>query len=118
MRLSSRRIVLCLQAALMVSTGLAAQQADKSGTFILHKFAQAIGKETYSIETSGDTYTLTSHFLFKDRNSPVPLETTFTARTESMTPVRYSAKGRSARMIAMEDGIEVKDGSLAITSGG
>jgi imidazolonepropionase-like amidohydrolase len=113
-----RRSVLSLALTLQAAAATFAQQPDSSGTFILHKFAQAIGKETYSIETSGDTYVLTSHFLFKDRDSPVPLETTFTAHTDGMTPVNYSAKGRSARMIEMTDAIEVKDGSLAITSSG
>jgi imidazolonepropionase-like amidohydrolase len=97
---------------------LTAQQPETSGTFILHKFARAIGKETYSIVASGDTYTLTSHFLFTDRNSPVPLETTFTARTEDIAPISYSAKGRSARMIEMQDSIDSKDGALNFTISG
>jgi imidazolonepropionase-like amidohydrolase len=113
-----RRASFFLVLNLMVATGGFAQQPDTTGTFILHKFAQAIGKETYSISSSGDTYTLTSHFLFKDRNSPVPLETTFTARTADMTPVSYSAKGRSARMIAMQDSVDLKGGALTITLSG
>ena len=63
------------------------QQPATSGTFILHKFAKAIGKETYSIDGSGDTYTLTSHFLFTDRGSKVPLETTFIAKSTSIAPI-------------------------------
>ena len=66
-----------------------AQQPELSGTFVLHKFAKAIGGETYAIELKKDTYTMTSHFLFTDRDSPVPLETTFTARTDGMVPVSY-----------------------------
>ena len=61
-----------------------AQQPASSGTFALHTFAKTIGKETYSIETKGDSYTLTSHFLFTDRGSPVPLETTFVAKTSDV----------------------------------
>jgi hypothetical protein len=33
--------------------GVAAQQPDSSGAFVLHKFARAIGKETYSIDAEG-----------------------------------------------------------------
>jgi hypothetical protein len=54
---------------------IAAQQAT-SGTLVLHKFAKPIGTETYSIESKGDTYVLSSHFLFTDRGAEVPLETT------------------------------------------
>jgi len=114
----SRRLVLCLAIAQAILPGLAGQQPETSGTFVLHKFGRAIGKETYSIAASGDQYTLTSHFLFTDRNSPVPLETTFTARTDGMVPVRYTAKGRSARMIEMQDTIESKESALNLTISG
>jgi Amidohydrolase family len=113
-----RRTASLVAASLLIATAARGQQPDTSGTFILHKFAQAIGQETYSIAASGDQYTLTSHFLFKDRNSPVPLETTFTARTDDMSPLSYTAKGRSARMIEMTDSVEVKDAAIAITSSG
>jgi hypothetical protein len=71
---------------LACSTCAPGQQPATSTTFVLHKFAKAIGKETYFIETKGDGYTLTSHFLFTDRGSPVPLETTFVAQTADMSP--------------------------------
>ena len=77
-----------------------APQAATSGTFILHKFARTNGKETYVLETSGDTYTLTSHFLFKDRGSAVPLETKFVAHTADLAPITYVAEGRSSRQSA------------------
>jgi imidazolonepropionase-like amidohydrolase len=84
-----------------------AQTPATSGTFVLHKFAQPIGKETYTIEPKGDTYTLTSHFLFTDRASSVPLETTFTAHAADMLPMRYAAKGRASRQSVMDDIIGV-----------
>lgn len=114
----TRRVALCLAVALVLPPWLAAQQPETSGAFVLHKFARAIGKESYSIQAGADTYTLTSHFLFTDRNSPVPLETTFTVRTEGMVPVSYSAKGRSAREIEMQDTIESKDGALNLNISG
>lgn len=92
-----------------------AQQAKSSGTFILHKLANENGKEMYSIETTGDTYTLTSHFLFKDRGSAVPLETKFAARSADMMPLTYTAEGKSSRSSAMNDSLAVKDGALTIT---
>jgi hypothetical protein len=116
-----RRPGLCLlfasTLALSAAT-LSAQQPATSGTFILHKFAKAIGKETYSIQTTGDTYTLTSHFLFTDRGSPVPLETTFTAATADMAPKAYAAKGQSSRQSEMNDSFAVTGNSLALTQSG
>ncbi|WP_058188460.1 amidohydrolase family protein [Terracidiphilus gabretensis] len=94
------------------------QQPATSGTFILHKFAKAIGKETYSIAATGDTYTLTSHFLFTDRGSKVPLETSFTASSSTLAPISYSAKGRSARESAMDDQLSVQENTINITLSG
>ena len=96
----------------------AAQQPAASGTFQLHKFAKAIGKETYSIETKGDSYTLTSHFLFTDRGSPVPLETTFVAQTADMSPRSYVAKGRASRQSEMDDVLTVNGNGLSVSRRG
>ena len=96
----------------------AAQQPAASGTFQLHKFAKAIGKETYSIETKGDGYTLTSHFLFTDRGSPVPLETTFVAQTADMSPRSYVAKGRASRQSEMDDVLTVNGNGLSVSRRG
>jgi imidazolonepropionase-like amidohydrolase len=95
-----------------------AQETATSGTFALHKFAKAIGKETYSIETKGDDYTLTSHFLFTDRGSPVPLETTFVASTADMSPRSYVAKGRASRLSEMDDSVTTKGNLISITRRG
>jgi imidazolonepropionase-like amidohydrolase len=95
-----------------------AQAPATSGTFVLHKFAKAIGKETYLIETKGDTFALTSHFLFTDRGSAVPLETTFVARAADGAPISYSAKGQSSRLSDMNDSLTVSGASLSITRSG
>lgn len=90
----NRRIGIRIILALSLISCAAAQQTATSGTFMLHKFAQTIGNETYSIDTKDDTYALTSHFLFTDRGTKVPLDTTFVARIDRMTPLSYAAKGR------------------------
>ena len=99
---------------LACSTCAAAQQPVTSRTFVLHKFAKAIGNETYSIETKGDGYTLTSHFLFTDRGSPVPLETTFVAQTADMSPHSYIAKGPVSRQSEIDDALTVNGNDLTI----
>jgi imidazolonepropionase-like amidohydrolase len=104
--------------ALLIATALSAQQPATSGTFTLHKFAKSIGKETYSIKSEGDTATLTSQFLFVDRGSPVPLQTTFVMHTADGSPVSYTAKGRASRLSAMDDTVALDGAALSITRDG
>jgi len=103
---------------LLLAARLNAQQPDTTGKFVLHKFAKAIGQETYTIQTSGEATTLTSHFLFKDRGSAVPLETVYIARAADGSPVSYTAKGKSSRLSEMDDSITVNGNSLSITRSG
>lgn len=112
---TKRRICVIAAFVILCATSVTAQQPDDSGTFVLHKFAKAIGKETYSIEKSGEDYKLTSHFLFTDRGTAVPLETSFVARTADMTPKTYTAKGRASRLSEMNDTVTVSGNSLSIT---
>src|SRR5271169_7256991 len=101
---------------MLAASYVAAQQTPAtSGTFVLHKFARVIGNETYSIEAKGDTYTLSSHFLFTDRGEKVPLETTFVARKADMVPVTYAAKGQASRQSAMDDTVTVNGNELVIS---
>ncbi|UWZ83320.1 amidohydrolase family protein [Occallatibacter riparius] len=113
----SRRLFLAFLLA-CVALACHAEEPATSGAFVLHKMANAIGRETYSIQTSGDTYTLTSHFLFTDRGTKVPLETTFTAHTKSMSPVSYAAKGQASRLSAMDDKVNVGGPSVTIIRSG
>ena len=112
------RTGLAIILALASISSAAAQQPATSGTFVLHKFAKAIGSETYSIETKGETYTLTSHFLFTDRGTKVPLETTLVAETAGMTPRSYAAKGQASRLSSMDDTLTVAGNSISITRSG
>jgi imidazolonepropionase-like amidohydrolase len=90
-----------------------------SGKFVLHKFARTIGSETYSIEPQGDHYALSSHFLFTDRGSAVPLDTSFSARSADMAPSSYKAKGKASRWSAMDDEITATEtGQLTIKRNG
>ena len=119
-----RQTVLFVLFALGLAAGaVAQQQTAQAGAFTLHKFAKAIGKETYAIEggsaQAGDgTATLTSHFLFTDRGTAVPLETTFHFRAADVAPLSYSAKGRASRESEMDDALAVSGGGLAITRRG
>ena len=113
-----RRARLTAILALSFSSFAIAQQAPTSGTFVLHKFAKAIGSEKYSIESKGGSYILTSHFKFTDRGTEVPLETTFVADTATMKPVSYSAKGKSSRQSDMDDAVTVSGKDVSIVRNG
>ncbi len=114
----NRRIGLAMMLAFASARSVAAQQTATSGTFVLHKFAQAIGNETYSIEAKGDTYLLSSHFLFTDRGTKVPLETRFIAEIRDMAPRSYSAKGKASRVSDMDDTLMVDGNDVSITRNG
>jgi hypothetical protein len=47
-----------------------------SGVFLLHKFEQHIGKETYKVYNYKDQKKYVVDFKFVDRGSPVPLKAT------------------------------------------
>lgn len=78
----------------------------EQGSFVLHKFAKAIGKETYTIDVQNGKFVLTSDFLFTDRGTPVPLKTTYTA-SQSLEPVSLQLAGRSSRSSQLNDNIEL-----------
>lgn len=103
---------------LLAASCIGAEQPATSGSFVLHKFAKAIGKETYSIAQTGQKYKLTSHFLFTDRGTRVPLETTFVAQSDGLMPVSYVAKGRSSRVSPMDDSLTVKDEHVDLVRSG
>jgi len=113
-----RRVGLSMTLVLAFSTCAMAQQTATSGTFVLHKFAKAIGTETYSIEANGGSYALTSHFKFTDRGTEVPLETTFVADAATMKPVSYAAKGKASRQSDMDDLVIVSGNTVSITRSG
>ena len=97
----------CVVALALLPAACMAQQPASSGVFVLHKFAHAIGRETYSISEHGDAYMVESHFLFTDRGKPVPLDTTFIARAADMKPRSYSAEGYASRGSEMDDAVKV-----------
>jgi len=96
---------------------LAAPLAAQQSTYILHKFARPIGKETDVITVSPATTTLYSEFLFTDRGAKVPLSTKYTADAH-LRPVSLSAKGRVSRESALDLTIQVTGDQAAISENG
>ncbi|WP_266158321.1 amidohydrolase family protein [Dyella silvatica] len=92
--------------ALLLLPSLASHAQDKTtneqGTFVLYKFAKAIGKETYTLADEQGLLTLRSDFKFNDRGTDVPLKTVYTA-TDIVHPVSLRSEGRSSRHSPMND---------------
>ncbi len=110
-----RRLATIYIVALALAAPLAAQTT--TSTYVLHKFARAIGKETDTVTTSPTGTTLTSDFLFTDRGSKVPLTTNYTAGPR-LRPISLSAKGRVSRQSAIDLTIQVTGDKAAISENG
>ncbi len=87
-------------------------QAD-SGTFLLHKFEQNIGKENYLLTKSGSIWKYDVKFKFVDRGSPVPLNAQLNT-TSSYEPISLFIKGSTSRFSTINDSIYIKNNSAQI----
>src|SRR6266545_6701056 len=101
-----------------LATGVASAQppggtSTESGKYRLYKFEQAIGEETYQIERSKDSVLLTDKFLFTDRGTAVPLDTTFRAGAD-LTPRSFESKGKSSRLSNVDVAMQVQGSTAAI----
>jgi imidazolonepropionase-like amidohydrolase len=81
-------------------------QLPDSGTFLLHKFAQNIGKEKYTVSRDGDIFTYTIDFNFVDRGTPVPLQAKMLL-TGEFEPVAFTINGKTSRMSTINDSVVI-----------
>jgi hypothetical protein len=79
----------------------------EQGKFILHKFKQPIGEETYAVEKDGGGLSVKVKFKFIDRGTEVPLEAEFRGSAE-LTPKSFSLKGKNARSVDIDEAVEVQ----------
>jgi len=87
-----------------------------SGSFTLHKFAQAIGKETYHTRLINDQLVCQIDFKFTDRGSPVPLKATLIT-TPASEPRELDIKGATSRLSTIDDTIILKGKTAMIKVG-
>jgi Amidohydrolase family len=85
----------------------------EQGKFILHKFEQPIGEETYAITKDGPDQSAAVKFKFTDRGTEVPLEATFRG-SKDLTPQSFSIKGKNARNVEIDQSVEVQPDRLRI----
>jgi len=81
--------------------------AGESGKFILHKFEQPIGEETYQIGSDGNTLKAKIDFKFTDRGTEVPLTATFQSAPD-LTPQSFEVKGKNSRSTEIDDAVDVQ----------
>jgi imidazolonepropionase-like amidohydrolase len=90
-----------------------AQAPADSATFLLHKFAQLIGKETYRLTRTAQAHTYDVDFKFVDRGSPVALKAQI-ATTPGGEPLRLAVKGQTSRFSSINDTIRIGQGQARI----
>jgi imidazolonepropionase-like amidohydrolase len=78
-----------------------------SGVFLLHKFEQHIGKETYKVYNYKDSKKYVVDFKFVDRGSPVPLKATLRVNPVA-DPLELVVKGNTSRFSTINDSIRIK----------
>jgi imidazolonepropionase-like amidohydrolase len=85
----------------------------EQGRFVLHKFEQAIGQETYEVSQDGDSLFVKMDFKFTDRGTPVPLTATFRSAAD-LTPEAFEIKGRNSRQSDIEEAVEVEPDKVRV----
>jgi len=85
----------------------------EQGKFILHKFENPIGEETYQIVRDGKSLAVKMDFKFTDRGSPVPLSATFRS-SEDLTPEAFEIKGQNSRSTSIDEAVEVQPNQVRL----
>lgn len=110
----ARRIAVLVLALLVAPAPLAAQ--NEHGTFRLHKFAQSIGEETYTIASDRAGVTLETRFTFTDRGTEVPLTATLRAASD-YTPRSFRISGNTSRFTAVDREVTVSGRRARVRDG-
>lgn len=86
---------------------------SKTGKFLLYKFEQQIGVETYAETAAVGGRSFLINFEFTDRGSPVPLTARFTSQAD-LTPTSFEISGRNARSAAIDEAVEVGSENIRV----
>lgn len=96
--------------------GQSAGAGADSTNFLLHKFAQNIGKETYWVRNTDSGYRYEVRFKFTDRGSAVPLEARLSVN-KNFEPLNFWIKGKTSRFSTIYDSVVVRGGKAMIRMG-
>src|ERR1700723_1794821 len=94
-------------AAEQAQTAAANSASLEHGKFILHKFEQAIGEETYEVRRDGDSLNVKMDFKFTNRSTAVPLTASFRSASD-FTPAAFEIKGKNSRETDIDEAVEVQ----------
>ena len=111
-----RRVVACsslLVSLYSISAAGTDTAAVEEGKFILHKFENPIGQETYRITRAGGGLSTVINFKFTDRGGPVPLDVTFQSTTD-LSPETFGIRGRTSRSSRIDDSVVVGADSIRL----
>jgi imidazolonepropionase-like amidohydrolase len=102
-------VALAVPALTPAQTGTAQANpaAVEQGKFILHKFEQPIGEETYEVTKDGESLSVKMDFKFTDRGTPVPLNASFRSAPD-LTPQSFEIKGKNSRSTTIDDAVDVQ----------
>jgi imidazolonepropionase-like amidohydrolase len=103
-------LILCFLQILQIS---AQSNRTDSGTFIIHKFAQAIGKEKYTVTRNGSGIIYQVDFKYTDRGSPVRLKDSISF-TKEMEPLSFRILGGTSRFSTVNDSVVYAGGTANI----
>ncbi len=101
-----KKYLLLLASGVVFTYAHAQTSATDTGTFLLHKFQQKIGKETYQLSHEKDANIYGADFKFVDRGSPVPLKAELRVNP-ALDPLSLSIKGNVARGATVNDTIRI-----------
>jgi imidazolonepropionase-like amidohydrolase len=83
------------------------------GKFILHKFEQPVGEETYQITRDGDALNVKIDFKFTDRSTAVPLTAAFSSAND-WTPRSFEIQGKNSRETDIDEAVEVQSEKIRL----
>jgi imidazolonepropionase-like amidohydrolase len=83
------------------------------GKFILHKFEQPIGEETYQITRDGDVLNVKIDFKFTYRSTAVPLTAAFSSAND-WTPRSFEIKGKNSRETDIDEAVDVQSEKIRL----
>ncbi len=89
----------------------------EQGKFILHKFENPIGEETYEITRDGDSLAVKMDFKFTDRGTPVPLKASFRS-AKDLSPETFEIKGQNSRQTTIDEAVEVQAAQVRLRDRG
>jgi imidazolonepropionase-like amidohydrolase len=85
----------------------------EQGKFILHKFEQPIGEETYEVTKDRESLGVKMDFKFTDRGTAVPMTASFRGAAD-LTPESFEIKGRNSRSTTIDDAVEIQAGKVRV----